>query len=174
MYHNWSFSARICKKMFSIHIKTNKSQHRLFDVYDEAPSVSCPYIIFMWTLLVARFHTWANLFWQLFWQKYAVLGSNLQVSAKTRHFYYQQPFPFPVRLKELFKLISVSDDCFVNKRREGKDICTSLTSMHYFDILALLLHICTYLTKHRKNCECCPGHYLIENHYSSTNVMVQV
>ena len=22
--------------------------------------------------------------------------------------------------------------------------------------------------KHRKNCECCPGHYLIVNHYSST------
>ena len=21
--------------------------------------------------------------------------------------------------------------------------------------------------KHRKNCECCPGHYLIVNHYSS-------
>ena len=119
--------------MFSIHIKTNKSQHRLFDEYVEAPSVSCPYIIFMLTLLVARFHTSANLYWQLFWQNYTVPGSNFQVSAKTRHFYYQQPFPFPVRLKELFKLISVSDDCFVNKRREGKDICTSLTSMHYFD-----------------------------------------
>ena len=23
------------------------------------------------------------------------------------------------------------------------------------------------LNKHRKNCECCPGHYLIVNHYSS-------
>ena len=28
--------------------------------------------------------------------------------------------------------------------------------------------------KHRKNCECCPGHYLIVNHCSSMNVMVQV
>ena len=27
--------------MFSIHIKTNKSQHRLFDEYVEALSVSC-------------------------------------------------------------------------------------------------------------------------------------
>ena len=25
----------------------------------------------------------------------------------------------------------------------------------------------TLLRKHRKNCECCPGHYLIVNHYSS-------
>ena len=24
-----------------------------------------------------------------------------------------------------------------------------------------------YFLKHRKNCECCPGHYLIVNHYSS-------
>ena len=24
-----------------------------------------------------------------------------------------------------------------------------------------------YITKHRKNCECCPGRYLIVNHYSS-------
>ena len=24
-----------------------------------------------------------------------------------------------------------------------------------------------YASKHRKNCECCPGHYLIVNHYSS-------
>ena len=23
------------------------------------------------------------------------------------------------------------------------------------------------VNKHRKNCECCPGHYLIVNHYSS-------
>ena len=90
------------KKRLSILIKTNKSQHRLFDVYVEAPSVSCPYIIFMLTLLVARFHTSANLYWQLFWQNYTVLGSNFQVSAKTRHFYYQQQFPFPLRLKELF------------------------------------------------------------------------
>ena len=28
--------------------------------------------------------------------------------------------------------------------------------------------------KHRKNCECCPGHYLIVYHYSSMNVIVQV
>ena len=26
---------------------------------------------------------------------------------------------------------------------------------------------CIYKRKHRKNCECCPGHYLIVNHYSS-------
>ena len=25
----------------------------------------------------------------------------------------------------------------------------------------------TFWKKHRKNCECCPGHYLIVNHYSS-------
>ena len=31
-----------------------------------------------------------------------------------------------------------------------------------------------FYSKHRKNCECCPGHYLIVNHYSSMNVMVQV
>ena len=31
-----------------------------------------------------------------------------------------------------------------------------------------------YKKKHHKNCECCPGHYLIVNHYSSMNVMVQV
>ena len=74
------------------------------------------------SLLVARFHTSANLYWQLFWQNYTVLGSNFQVLAKTRHFYYQQPFPFPFRLKELFKVLSVFDDCLVNKTREGKKI----------------------------------------------------
>ena len=25
----------------------------------------------------------------------------------------------------------------------------------------------TFVSKHRKNCECCPGHYLIVDHYSS-------
>ena len=95
------------------------------------------------SLLVARFHTSANLYWQLFWQNYTVLGSNFQVSAKTRHFYYQQPFPFPFRLKELFKVLSVFDDCLVNETREGKKICTSLTNMHYYIIFAILLHICT-------------------------------
>ena len=29
----------------------------------------------------------------------------------------------------------------------------------YFEIV--------YIKKHRKNCECCPGHYLIVNHYPS-------
>ena len=91
------------------------------------------------SLLVARFHTSADLYWQLFWQKYTVLGSNFQVSAKTRHFYYQQPFPFPFRLKELFKVLSVFDDCLVNKTREGK-------KLHFSNKYALLHHICNTLT----------------------------
>ena len=113
---------------------------RLFEEYDD----SCPYI--MWNLLVARFHTCANLYWQLFWQNYTVLGSNFQVSAKTRHFYYHQPFPFPLRLKELFLYGKYLYLMIVLSTRWEKEktfallqqICTTLTFFHYCNIFALL------------------------------------
>ena len=95
----------------------------------EALSVSCPYI--MWNLLVARFHTCANLYWQLFWQNYTVLGSNFQVSAKTRHFYYQQPFPFPLRLKELFLN---GKYLYLMIERSKRHLHFFKTKMHYFNI----------------------------------------
>ena len=41
--------------------------------------------------------------------------------------------------------ISVFDDCLVNKMREGKDICTSLTNMHSCNIFALLKQICAQI-----------------------------
>ena len=40
----------------------------------------------------------------------------------------------------------------------------SLTTLLYFKII--IYHYDVNI-KHRKNCECCPGHYLILNHYSS-------
>ena len=37
----------------------------------------------------------------------------------------------------------------------------------FSDFLGALQRIPSRITKHRKNCECCPGHRLIVNHYSS-------
>ena len=53
--------------------------------------------------------------------------------------------------------------CHIN---EVKDLmppyCTQKTKTLYFHYTSA-----SQDSKHRKNCECCPGHYLVVDHYSS-------
>ena len=56
---------------------------------------------------------------------------------------------------------------------------TLWASVFIITIIKLATFSWTYLKltsrlKHRNNCGCCPGHYLIVNRYSSINVMIQV
>ena len=47
----------------------------------------------------------------------------------------------------------------------ARDSVVAICMYKYYHGFDLKMYV--YISKHRKNCECCPGHYLIVDHYSS-------
>ena len=88
----------------------------------------------------------------LFFRKFLIFLQQTSPSS-SKHFFFSSN----LRIK-------VQKQCFlVSSVRSSNSHPDPLLTQHHHPLFQITLG----LQKRRKNCECCPGHYLIVNHYSS-------